>query len=165
MDQLRKRKDGTYQPCVLLFKGKGVISGSIRWQTRSIYSHAAILLPDGKIIESWQGDGVRIKELKNWDNIDAFYVKGMSDEQWDKAIWFAKKQIGKKYDYIAILRFITRTKHPDNQTWFCSELVFAALLYAGVQLLKRIAASNVSPALLGLSSLLDFDQYPEASFG
>lgn len=139
---------------VLLFRGRGIISALIRWQTRSVYSHAALLMPDGKIIESWQGEGVRTKQLTDWSNIDQFEVVGMTSEQWIDAIEFARLQIGRGYDYLGVIRFISRRSMPANGRWFCSELVFMALRVAGVDLLARIEAGEVSPGVLALSPLL-----------
>jgi uncharacterized protein YycO len=141
-------------PAILLFRGRGLISSLIRWQTRGEYSHAALLMPDGRIIESWQGDGVRIKTLADWVGVDAYTVVGMTDEQWERAFEFARSQLGRGYDYWAIVRFISRDKMPENERWFCSELVFAALAHARVAALARIEPWAVSPGLLNLSPLL-----------
>lgn len=139
---------------ILLFRGRGVISTLIRWQTRSGYSHAALLLPDGQILESWQGAGVRMRTLADWSNVDCFGVEGVTTEQWRQAVEFAKAQIGAGYDYVSVMRFISRRNAPENGRWFCSELVFAALLFAGVKLLARVEAAEVSPAMVSLSPLL-----------
>jgi uncharacterized protein YycO len=146
--------DTIKKPAILLFHGKGLISSLIRWQTRGKYSHAAFLLPSGEILESWQGDGVRVKTLKNWDGIDIFHVAGISDDDWEYIIQYAKQQVGKKYDYRAIVRFITRKKLESNDRWFCSELVFESLSQAGIKLLDRIDSSEVSPSTLAISPLL-----------
>ncbi len=141
-------------PAVLLFRGKGIISALIRWQTRGEYSHAALLLPDGRIVESWQGDGVRIKTLTDWKNIDRLHIPVMSDSQWADAIAFALAEVGRGYDYWAIIRFISRRRMPENDKWFCSELVFAALAHVGVKLFERIEPWAVSPGLLAISPML-----------
>lgn len=146
--------DQISKPAVLLFHGRGIISSLIRWQTRGNYSHAALLLPNGQILESWQGAGVRVKTLKNWDGIDIYHVDGIKSDQWVSAIKFAEAQLGKKYDYRAILRFLTRKKLSSNDRWFCSELVFEALRQAGVKLLDRIDSSAVSPSTLSISPIL-----------
>ena len=146
-----------YSKCrILLFRGKGFISWGIRTQTRSQYSHAAILMPDGRIVEAWQGAGagVQIKTLDDYTGIDAFIVKGMNDTEWRLAIDYALSQVGSKYDYWAIVRFISRPSMPTNDKWFCSELVFASLARAGINLLERITASEVSPGLLSFSPIL-----------
>ncbi|HEX8310115.1 MAG TPA: YiiX/YebB-like N1pC/P60 family cysteine hydrolase [Chthoniobacteraceae bacterium] len=141
-------------PAVLLFKGRGIVSTLIRWQTRGEYSHAAILLPDGLIVESWQGHGVRVKALEDWRDVDRFEVPGMTPGQWAEAIGFALRQVGQGYDYWAIVRFMSRRHMPQNDRWFCSELVFTALAHAGVKLFDRIESWAVSPGLLAISPRL-----------
>ncbi len=141
-------------PAVLLFRGRGAISALIRWQTRSPFSHAALLMPDGRIVESWQGAGVRVKALADWSDIDVFDVPSMSAGQWNDALRFATDFVGAGYDYRSVMRFVSRRGASEDGRWFCSELVFAALQAAGVDLLERIAASEVSPGLLSLSPLL-----------
>ena len=139
---------------ILLMKGRGTLSRLIRWQTRSKYSHAAILIDGHEIIESWMGEGVRTHHVKDWSNIDTFSVIGMTELQKQKVVAFAKTQVGCKYDYRGALRFISRRPASVNSKWFCSELVFAALEYGGVKLLHNVAAWEVSPALLSMSPLL-----------
>jgi len=143
-----------YAPRILLFKGRGVVSRCIRWQTRSEYSHAALMLKDGSIVEAWQGEGVRTTRLKDWCNVDVFGVREMTDSQWAIAIEYALEQVGKGYDYWGCVRFVSRRRLPENDKWFCSELVFAALQRAGISLLHRIRADEVSPGMLSLSPLM-----------
>lgn len=141
-------------PAILLFKGRGFISTMIRWQTRSHYSHAALLLRDGStIIEAWQGEGVRKKQIGDWNDVDTFHVD-VSDQVWDAVIAFAEAQIGKPYDYVQVLRFVSRRKPVDDGKWFCSELAFEAFRWNGVKLLDRVPGSAVSPAMLSWSPLL-----------
>lgn len=141
---------------ILLFRGRGVVSALIRWQTRSAYSHAAILLPDGEtIIEAWQFKGVQERKLTDWQGIDAFMVPSMDDWQWAKAVEHARQQIGKPYDYRGVFRFLTRSEADDNGKLFCSELVFASCLHGRAHLLKRIKPGAVAPSHLAISPLLE----------
>ena len=141
--------------CILLFKGRGIVSGLIRLQTRSVYSHAALLYPDNcTLIESWQGKGVRRTTLIDWEGVDAFIVPGMMEAQWKEAFRFAEAQIGMGYDYRSVARFVSRVAAGENRRWFCSELVFAALHHAGVDLLARIPAAEVAPGHLAWSPLI-----------
>lgn len=142
------------QPAILLFRGRGIVSALIRWQSRGQYSHAAILMPNGRIIESWQGAGVRIKKLTDWSDIDAFTIPGMTIPQWDTAINYALRQVGKKYDYLGVARFVSRRPSPEDDKWFCSELVYRALQESGVHLFARLEPWAVSPALISHSPLL-----------
>lgn len=141
---------------ILLHKGKGIISSLIRWQTRGAYSHASIQ-PDGQsIYESWQGGirpGVRNVEIKDYSNIDIFIIY-LTDEQHDKLVNFLDKQLDKRYDYFGVLRFVSRRAARDDDKWFCSELVFAALAFAGIELFKETHAWEVSPQMLSRSPLL-----------
>ncbi|WP_009965321.1 hypothetical protein [Verrucomicrobium spinosum] len=140
---------------ILLFKGRGIVSGLIRLQTRSVYSHAALLYPDTHtLIESWQGAGVRKKTITDWEGVDAFIVPGMTEAQWRDAFRFAEAQIGMGYDYRSVARFVSRVSARENERWFCSELVFAALHHAGVDLLARIPAAEVAPGHLAWSTLM-----------
>ena len=134
---------------ILLFKGKGWISRLIRWQTRSIYSHAAILVGVDTIIEAWQGTGVRKKKITRWDDIDAFRIY-CSDRQKKDVIEFLHKQLGKKYDYRSVFRFLIKIPAGINDKWFCSELAFDALLTGRMQVLNNIEPEEVSPAHLRL---------------
>lgn len=140
---------------VLLFRGRGLLSAVIRWQSRSRYSHAAILLPDGSIVESWPGRGVRVTTLADWDGVERFRVIGMTPEGWRRAIGFACGEIGCGYDWLGVLRFVSRRRMPSNSLWFCSELVAAAVAEGGVKLVDRIPPSEVSPHALSLSPLLE----------
>ena len=140
---------------VLLFKGRGFVSWAIRWQTRSGYSQAALLLDDNQtVIEAWQGAGVRVKQMDDWKDVEAFEIAGITSDQVKIAQGFAADQVGAGYDWWSVIRFITRENLPPNRKWFCSELVFEALRTAGIRLLERIDASEVSPALLSLSTRL-----------
>lgn len=144
------------KPKILLFKGQGAISNLIKWQTNGNYSHAAIQLPSGRIIEAWHKPAkVRLRgPLQSWANAEAYDVDGMTAEQWAKAIAWAEKQIGKPYDFGGVARFVTRWRKPQDEKWFCSELVFQAVLEGGVKLLERIQCSQVSPTVLSFSPLL-----------
>lgn len=137
---------------ILLFRGRGLISALIRWQTRSIYSHAAILLDDKEtIIEAWQGKGVRKKFILDWSNVDHFDVRGWDENDWRGVFRYLESKIGYKYDYKAIFRFISRRKMPANKKFFCSELVLSAALSIGKPLLNG-NPSELSPRDLSLST-------------
>lgn len=146
---------------VALHKGKTLISRLIRWQTRSEYSHASLILDDGTCIEAVEGHGVRQQVLwrpTGHAPIDLFMVgahglsrtAGIMIERW------ARSQIGKPYDWTMVVRFVSRRQasRKESGKWFCSELVFAALQKGGVDLLERVEPWEVSPGLLSKSPLL-----------
>ncbi len=145
---------------ILLFQGKSLISWAIRWQTRSKYSHVAIQLDDGSVIEAWHKGGVRhvpsISTLhKKGTSVDIYSIQkpfvSSAAETW------LLKQVGKKYDYGAVARFISRRNERADDKWFCSELGVTAVDKGGCILLNGIA-SHLSPRDVGLSPRLKFER-------
>lgn len=140
---------------VVLFKTKGFVQSLIKWQTRSKYSHAAILTSDGVLIEATTPGGVRaIANWKQTPDAELFGIEGVINE--NSAIAFLSAQIGKPYDYLMVARFVSRLQESRRSSgkWFCSELVFAALQKAGITLLRDTEPWEVSPGLLARSPLL-----------
>lgn len=148
-------------PRILLFHGRGAVSWMIRTQTRSYFSHAAILLPDGRhIIEAWQGTNrVQHKAITSWDGVYQFSVPTMTADGWQRTMEFLEKAIsqGWRYDYRGVARFLTRRMYEfQHGRAFCSSLVHEAILQGGVRLL-RCNSGLVSPAMLDLSPLVNFE--------
>lgn len=144
---------------ILAYRGKSWVSKAIRWQTRSKYSHIAIELDNGSVIEAWHIGGVaHNKNFKVAHTpgtlVDVFGIIGDFDEV--AASVFLLDQVGKKYDFGSIVRFMTRRTEPHDDKWFCSELAMEALHAGGVDILKRIPASHVSPGQLVTSPILAF---------
>lgn len=142
---------------VLLFKGGDPISWLVKVQSRSIYSHAALLIPGTtRCIESYPGTGVRTRQLnsKDFESADIYDVRGMTPDMWEKAIDFARCQIGMPYDWWSVVRFVSKRPARENGKWFCSELVHKAISEAGIRLLERIPSAEVSPAHIAISPLL-----------
>lgn len=140
---------------IALFKGRGLMSAAIRWQSRSAYSHAAVVTPNGTIIEAWQGRGagVREKHLGDWTGVDVFDIPELTPGQSDIAwAWLnGRVREGCKYDYWGVARFISRRSAKENNKWFCSELVFEAFNECHFPLLVNIPAWKVYPGMLSYS--------------
>lgn len=181
---------------VALFRdAPGMVGRLIRWQTRSRYSHAALVFdreliyridPSAHLfferekqgngfahcqtcslitIEAREFRGVRITEGVVRDErtkVDLFAINtddaegAKSAEAAEKIWYFAKDQIAKSYDYTMVARFVSRRQasRGESDKWFCSELVFAALRRAGIELLRDVEPWAVSPGLLAKSPLL-----------
>ena len=145
---------------VALFASKvSPISKLIEWETRSKYSHAAIVQTDGSVIESI--DGVWVHRLERLplavapDRIDLFTVAGLDAAGAHNAEVFLGRQLGLPYDWPDLLGFISRDgNNEDRGAWFCSELAFAAIEAGGVTLLRDIPPFQVSPGTLSLSPYL-----------
>jgi hypothetical protein len=145
---------------VLLFTGGDPIAAIVKWQSRSAYSHAALLIPGtNTVIESFPFRGVRQRTLsvRDWERIHAYEVIGMDAAQWQEALDFATARIGQGYDWRNVFRFLTRIPGRENQRWFCSELVFKAIEVAYRRLLN-MSAEYVDPGRLAQSTLLRRDE-------
>jgi uncharacterized protein YycO len=138
--------------------GRGLLSRAIQWQSDGPYSHVAIWMPDGKVIESAAPNGVRVHPSP-WTahdkrtQIDRFRVT--RPVNWDRSIAFMHEHIGDPYDFAAIARFITRLRGASETRWICSEFAFMAIQKGGVNLLERIEAHRVSPNRFAHSPLLE----------
>ncbi len=86
---------------ILLSTGSGAVSNVIRKGTGSRFSHAALYIGNGNIIEAI-GTGVVNQSLKSAMSDDTLVVvfrhKTISPSQAATAISYARKQVGKKYD-------------------------------------------------------------------
>jgi len=145
---------------VLLYRGSGFIGRAIRWQTRSPYSHAAIVVNQW-VYEAREFKGVIKRPLRESDLDEAvwFNVKPFPSEKFSALVQWMESQVGKKYDYLMVLRFISRRQETRESTgkWFCSEFVFAALQKIGVLLFNHTEPYEVSPGLLPRSLRLELD--------
>lgn len=146
---------------ILAYQGKSWLSWLIRFQTRSKYSHIAIELNDGTVIEAWASAGVvhRKKGFREGHTVgtkvDVYAIKGALDTA--RAETFLKDQIGKGYDWRSVIRFISHTPSGDNNTWFCSELGLTAIAHGFVTLLNG-NFSEMSPRDVPMSTLLSYEE-------
>lgn len=130
----------------------------IRWFTRSKWSHAAIQLSDGIVYEAWKG---RVRKQRSFredhtpgTKVDFFEIEIVGQKA---CLVYLEKARGQRYDWMSIIRFVTRAGSLDNpEICICSELVFSALMAGGVCPLARILPHHVSPQLLGISPYLHY---------
>lgn len=146
------------------YRGKSVISKIIRWQTRSIWSHSAIVFPKYTLIEAWHIGGVKSVQSNSLvECLSANHTPGTMvdlfslDLNEENAISFLIKQVGKQYDFSLLCNFLTRKPAEVNNKWICSELVAAACTEGGLDL-QRLPAQEFSPRLVGISPLLKFKE-------
>lgn len=145
--------ENPYLGQILLFRGRGIISRLIRWQTRGEFSHVAIRVGKDECIEAWPGAGVRLKRITDWSGIRVF-VPIVPQRAKIIAVSYAAQQIGKQYDFLGVLRFVSRRRRDNPGRWFCSELVFASFQHANWELLARSEPWEISPAGLSRSPML-----------
>lgn len=135
---------------IRLVSGKGISSGIIKLGTFSKWSHVDLLTPDGAYLGARLDGGVLARnpgyDGRN-DDVQFRHVS-LSAAQEDRLWNFAYSQIGKPYDFSAILGIAFRRDWREDDAWFCSELVAAAFEHAGRPLLlgelNRITPRDIS---------------------
>lgn len=148
-------------PYVALFCGTSLISRMIRWHTRGLWSHAAIVI-DGVVYEAREGRGVIKRRWGTSGYPDKAWtlrtpVEALSLEQVEAMKNWLDVQMGSPYDYVQVSRFLTRfkwTRRMSDGKWFCSELVFEAFKQVGVDLFDNVEAFEVPPVWLDRTVLL-----------
>lgn len=151
------------------YKGKSLTSQLIKFQSRGVYSHVAFLLENGTVIEAWQDGGVLHNASLGMRHspgteVDIFDLPAMETYQKRALMHFLNEQLGKKYDFRGVFRFLSLPRifnrldpmADDVTRWFCSELAFAATNHAGIPLLARVRQDKVSPAVLSYSTQLTY---------
>jgi hypothetical protein len=142
---------------VAFYKGKGnCLNGIVRWWTKSDYSHAEIMLPDGI---TWIGISPFLKskvasrkkliiDYSEWDFVDI----PVNQEQLDIIMEFFEDTEGHGYDWAGMLlsQFLPcKIKH--KKRWYCSEWIAYALRIACVidwRIIKIYDRKDLSPAIL-----------------
>jgi uncharacterized protein YycO len=120
----------------------------IRKFSWSDYSHVDFVLPDGTLLGATGSKGVAIRQPDAYSACDRFVVDAPAS-----VLDIAASQIGKPYDWPAILGFVAQHNWQDENAWFCSEFVFWALNQSGVALL-RAPKHRITPRDLLLSPYL-----------
>lgn len=128
---------------------------AIRAVTWSDYSHVDIVLPEGLL--GVQIDGVKIRPFDYCPRAKALYMDAhhMSDGQEKKFYDFARAQINKPYDFGAVFGDLIHHDWRNPNKWYCSELPFAAAVYANAPFLNESEVDRVTPGLLMLSPYLE----------
>lgn len=103
----------------------------IRKFTWSDYSHVDFVLPNGQLLGASSNGGVAIRPAGRYSAKDRFVVDAPAS-----VLDIAASQLGKPYDWPAILGMATRHNWQNDQAWFCSELVFWAFKQAHSPLLN-----------------------------
>ena len=143
----------------LFFKGSWLVGSAIRWQTWGDWGHVALQFPSGVSYESVGLKGV-IEHLGGHPRINEATVLELhcTTSEVEAMEKWCKEQVGKGYDYRAILRFVTRSRYWSNDRWFCSELGFCASREASIELFSRVKPWKVHPSLLFTSPKLTSSQ-------
>lgn len=121
----------------------------IGWFTREKYSHFEFVLDNGLVLGADNFEGVCIKDAGPYLRYEDFLIDAP-----DSVLQRAKSQVGKGYDWWAVLSFLTRRNWEKEHRWTCSELGAWCFAQEGVPLLRTEDLYKVSPRDLLMSPLL-----------
>lgn len=142
---------------IAFYKGKGTWANAVvRWWTKSVYSHAELVLPDNV---TWIGISPFLKSVVtkrlvleyNCDKWDLVEID-ISADQYELIMQFFEDTKGQGYDWIGMLlsQFLPcKIKHRER--WYCSEWIAYALRIACVfnwRTIRLYDRSDLSPAIL-----------------
>lgn len=121
------------------------LSWAIRACTWSSWSHVAIV--DGQdVIEATALQGVACSRLADRQQQDArWQIVELPCADPAAVIAAARSQVGKPYDYTAIVGLWLHRVWKNADSWFCSELVAWSFAKAGLPLFRSDALQRVTP--------------------
>ena len=123
--------------------GWPVVSPIISAMTSHWANHCDLLTSNGRMISAMPG-GVRERAIDSLTAKRALTVAiPCTSRQRATALAFAFEQVGKPYDYGAVLSFAWGAPWSERRKWFCSELCAAALAHAGIITVPRVR--RISP--------------------
>ena len=149
---------------VAFYKGAGDWKNKIiRWWTKSPYSHAELILPDGVtwvsispfLTATVSSRSIsEVENLNDWDflTFDLSWREPVKDYQVRQLYSFIEETRGAKYDWVGMILsqiFPYLIKHRDR--WYCSEWIAHALVKARVvkwDSLQIYRTPNLSPGKL-----------------
>jgi uncharacterized protein YycO len=135
---------------IILVHGASVLDTLVGIVTKSPWTHCAMVVDPERYltIEASAFTIVRYRPLSTFKNSSLIVrVPDLTEEQRDKIVLYAQKQLGKKYDYKAIFDEFERYEFgkaigPEKPGRFiCSSLVAAAYKSAGIDLTRYPLAS------------------------
>ncbi len=131
---------------LLIASGNSISSILIKMFTFSKWSHTAVMFDHLTVIDVTYRTGVRritYEEFKS-EYPDVYEIEVFLPRE-EAALTFALDQLGKKYDYTAILGILFRNRRwESDENWFCSELSETVCVYGGKRRI-RTEASGVLP--------------------
>jgi len=126
----------------------GIFTFFVRWAQYGFWpSHVEAVMPDGNLLgATFLGGGV-VSRPPDYDagkfSQEYFLQLDATPEQEASFYEFLRAQLGKKYDWTAIVSFLFPWRDwQEDDSWECSELQSAALSHCGVFRPKLIVGWN-----------------------
>lgn len=145
---------------IILVKGNGFISNSIKRATNSIYSHAAIAVDRYHLIETAWNYPLKIRHISyRLGEYDIYYYPGMTEAQRQRIREFLLNALNFPYDYIQLVSHLLNILLGwkvvnSNSRFICPEVIDRAFQAAGIDLMPDRELGILTPADLARSKLL-----------
>jgi cell wall-associated NlpC family hydrolase len=140
---------------VLFYKGASLIARIIAAVTRSSYTHVALAVGDGQIIEADRFIKTRIRTLQPDEQYDVYEFEGITDETREKLVTAALTLVDYPYDYRQIVRNFIRLVFKRNASFIeaqnaviCSDIIDVPAYIAGVKRNNVRPVGDCTPAEL-----------------
>lgn len=128
------------------------MSAVIRACTWSSWSHVSIIDGD-EVIEAIAPNGVRrFSVAQSIDHAKRAAIVDLPCRNPSAVIAAASSQLGKPYDYTAIVGLGLRRDWQEDDAWFCSELVAWSFAQAGESLFRAEVLRRITPQHLWMLS-------------
>lgn len=127
---------------------------------RGIYCHVNVKIND-IVYDCRPFKGVRrlkVIDDKKGKIVDLYEIPHFPKSHEREIIKFLESQVGKNYDWVALLGFILYINEEERNRYTCSQLTFAAFKSAGIHLLERVDDYKVSPTMISYSDKLKFQE-------
>ena len=130
---------------LIFARSRSPISWAIRVFTWSRWSHVAVVHA-GMVIESQAPRGVQFDtEVSMRSRYSETAAVAFEHPDPGALIDALRSQLGKPYDYRAIVGFLVRRDWTSTRRWFCSELIAWAFAQTGRPLFRDRELARVTP--------------------
>lgn len=125
---------------IILVRSSGWISKTIRQVIGSEWSHVAIYIQDGKVIDTDILEKVNYRDINDFEEFKVLRYEELTEDDKEKIILFMSSNINKEYDYSQIVGFILeyqfgfKNSIHEQEKYTCSKLIDIAFKMAGIDL-------------------------------
>lgn len=131
---------------VILASSNNIGGILIRLFTFSKWNHSALYFEDENIVvDAIVKGGVRVRPYSTFAKLfPKHIIIDVDVPDYMSAKRFALAQVGKPYDWTAIISLVLQRKWDEEDSWFCSELVEATIKAGGRQRF-RAEVNKITP--------------------
>lgn len=117
----------------------------IRAVTWSEWSHVELVLPDGRLLGAAAPHGVVYDTLENRLSIASEVAMMQLPGDEDAALAWAVQQLGRPYDWLGVAGVGLHRDWEEDDRWFCSEFVAAAMKVSGYEPYRPVVMRRLVP--------------------